>query len=210
MKGIVLFYWEKSENQNCSFNLSPLPHKHIGKRSGGGGGLVLFLKWEAAEHSEIDEVRREQKSLSLVVFDPINNRMLRARGELCTHLLCPTSISHQNAPSDHKSRLWLQHQALQMCARDTHKMLFNLKLAYQRKTESKEKAARGSCWNKPFFSSLYQPGGGRKSTSDINCIQRQDIQPRLLTLPYSLWKYPILRNKVCKVISKNLSTRISI
>lgn len=199
VKEIVIFYWVKSENQNCSFNLSPLPHKHVGKRSGGGGGLVLLLKWEAAEHSETDEVRWELKSLSSVVFDPINNRMLRARGELCTHLLYPTSISHQNAPSDHKSRLWLQHQALQLSARDTHKMLFNLKLAYHRKTESKEKAARGSCWNKPFFSSLYRPGGGRKSISDINCIQCQDILPPLLTLPYSLWKYPTVRNKEYKV-----------
>lgn len=144
-------------------------------------------------------MRWELKSLSLVVFDPLYNRMLRAHMELCTHHL----------PLECTFRPQVQVMVTApsfaiVCTRDTHKMPFNLKLVYCRKTESKEKAARRSCWNKEgvfsfikilfFLSSTNQVE--EEKAYQVNSIQCHDILLHLLTLHYSLWKYPILRNKV--------------
>lgn len=184
MKEIVIFYWVKSENQNCSCNSSPHPQKHVGKRSGGGGGLVLFFKWEAAEHSQVDEIGWELKSLSLgflILYTTGCSRHQRS----FVHSTSYTCVSNQNAPSSPKSRLRLQYQALQLCPRDTHKMPFNLKLAYCRKTESTEKVAPGSCWNKPFFLSSIDQVEKKKKVYQI-------LTAYSATISYFIYQYCII------------------
>lgn len=173
------------------------------EKGGGGRGVVLFLKWEAAEHSEVNETGWELKSSSLAFSDPLSNGMLRAPGEPPPHHIpppSPTSRKHLQATSPgygYSNKLCsCVHEIPTKCL---------LKLAYCRKTGSEDKAARGSCWNKPFFPFLYRSGGEKKCVSDINCIQCQDILLRLLNLHYSTWKDPILRNKVYEVPSENLN-----